>query len=389
MILPDITTSGAVVKLYNGNSLIKPYYIPVTPTGNLSWHVFDLNAVTGAITDVNTLAPDLSGAGCSNGVTPPVLSVTPTTPLSFGNQIVNTVSPAQSVTIKNTGGSPLTISAITLGGTNPKQFAQTHNCPATLSADGSCVVSVTFNPTWSNTSPMTATLNVNVASPATSMSIALSGTTLVLSYTATPASLAFRSLLNVQSAAKTVTVSNTGTAPLTISSIDLVGTNPGQFGKTSNCGSSLAVGASCVVDVTFKPTSLNATPMNATLSVNVAAPAVSKIVALSGTLDYTVTPGALAFSSPLNVQSEAQKVVVKNTTGVPLTISGIELTGTNPGQFSITSYCASTLDVGTSCTVNVKFKPIWVNTVPMRATLNVNVATPATSKSIALSGTTP
>jgi len=48
------------------------------------------------------------------------------------------------------------------------------------------------------------------------------------------------------------TVSNTGVATLLLQPIAI---SPGPFTQTSNCGSSLAIGAICTVTVTFKPTS--------------------------------------------------------------------------------------------------------------------------------------
>jgi len=304
------------------------------------------------------------------------------------HSLLNVQSAAQKVTVSNTGTLPLPISSITIGGTNNLQFAQTNNCGAGLAVGASCTVNVTFKPTWSNALPMSATLNLNVPSPAGSKSVTLSGTIDVMSYTIAPASLAFHSLLNVQSATQTVTVSNTGNIPLPINSITIGGANNLQFSQTNNCGTSLAVGASCTVNLTFKPTWLNASQMSATLNINVAAPAVSKAVALTGTLDYTLSPATLpVFVTPLNVPSAVKNVTVTNTTGAVLTINSISLTGTNPGQFSLTNNCGSSLAVGASCVIGVTFRPTWANPVSNAAMLNVNVAAPAISKTISLAGT--
>jgi len=314
-------------------------------------------------------------------------SVTPSS-LSF-HSLINVQSAAQSLTMHNTGTLPVTISGIALGGTNPLQFAQTGNCGGSLAVGASCTINVTFKPTWVNASPMIATLNVNTAAPAVSKTIALSGTTDVMSYNLTPASLFFHSPVNFQSAAQTVTMSNTGTVPVTISGITVGGTNPGQFGQNNNCGSSLAVGTSCEVNVIFKPTWFNAVPMLATLTVNAAAPAGSRTTALSGTVDiisYSLTPAALTFRSPLNVQSAAQTMTIHNTGTLPVTISGIALGGTNPLQFGQNNNCPAALSAGASCVVSVTFKPTWLNAAPMIATLNINAASPAISKTIALAG---
>lgn len=52
---------------------------------------------------------------------------------------------------------------------------------------------------------------------------------------------------------KTVTLTNTGTAPLNISAITTGGTNSSDFSQTNNCPAALAVQASCAVNVTFSP----------------------------------------------------------------------------------------------------------------------------------------
>ena len=58
------------------------------------------------------------------------------------------------------------------------------------------------------------------------------------------------------SAAQGVTLTNGGSAALTINSMQIGGTDPGDFAMPSDtCGSSLAVNASCTVNVTFTPTS--------------------------------------------------------------------------------------------------------------------------------------
>jgi hypothetical protein len=51
-------------------------------------------------------------------------------------------------------------------------------------------------------------------------------------------------------------LSNTGSANLTISSISVTGTNSGDFAETNNCGASLQPGASCSITVTFSPTTI-------------------------------------------------------------------------------------------------------------------------------------
>lgn len=62
---PDITTSAAEVRLYNGANLVRTFSVPPMPEGNLGWHVFDLVPTTGQLVEVNTLEPVVAGS-CTN-----------------------------------------------------------------------------------------------------------------------------------------------------------------------------------------------------------------------------------------------------------------------------------------------------------------------------------
>jgi hypothetical protein len=73
--------------------------------------------------------------------------------------------------------------------------------------------------------------------------------------TLSPTSLSFPTqLVGTTSTAKTVTATNTGNATMTITSIGITGTDPCDFTQSSTCGSSLAMGAQCTINVSFKPT---------------------------------------------------------------------------------------------------------------------------------------
>jgi len=56
-------------------------------------------------------------------------------------------TPASEVfAVTNDGGSALTISSITVTGTNPADFVQANNCPASLAPGKKCSIQVTFTP---------------------------------------------------------------------------------------------------------------------------------------------------------------------------------------------------------------------------------------------------
>jgi len=188
-----------------------------------------------------------------------------------------------------------------------------------------------------------------------------------------PAALRFTSTLNVRSLQQMVTVQNTGTAPLTINGIPLGGPNASQFNRTHNCPTNLAANATCTVTVWFRPTTLSPVTKTATLTVNVAAPAVPQTVSLTGVVPFTVAPTSIDFGERgVSAGPTGWRTVrVYNSGTEVIRVGTIGLTGANPGQFQInplTPTCG-TLNPGSYCPVNVRFDP--TTTGSKSATLTV------------------
>jgi Right handed beta helix region len=87
-------------------------------------------------------APSACGAASTHA---PGVSFSPTS-LSFGSKTVGTTSATQNITLTNTGNALLTISGITVGGTNPPDFRQTNSCGSSLAAGNNCSIAVSFAP---------------------------------------------------------------------------------------------------------------------------------------------------------------------------------------------------------------------------------------------------
>jgi hypothetical protein len=206
--------------------------------------------------------------------------VTPPT-LRFGNQVTKTTSAPLSVTLVNNNTSTaVTINTpgITIAGTNVSDFAVSSNmCPAVgakLAAMTSCTVSVAFTP--STTSSESATLSFTDSDSTSPQQVLLigTGTPAPPAVSVSPTSLNFPNQnLNTKSAPKPVTLTNSGTAALTINGtgITIIGSNPGEFTQTNTCppiGQSLAGGANCTISVTFAPTGTVQGPRSATLNID-------------------------------------------------------------------------------------------------------------------------
>ena len=74
--------------------------------------------------------------------------------------------------------------------------------------------------------------------------------------TVTPASLSWASVaIGNTGGPKSVTLTNSGTAAISMSSVALTGADSGDFAiSAKTCGTSLAASASCMVTILFKPT---------------------------------------------------------------------------------------------------------------------------------------
>ncbi len=88
------------------------------------------------------------------------------------------------------------------------------------------------------------------------------------------------------SATNPVTLTNSGTAQLNITSIALAGQDASEFSQTNNCGASLAPAASCTINVTFTPTANGGSgSASASLSISDNAANSPQMVPITGTVE--------------------------------------------------------------------------------------------------------
>ena len=187
---------------------------------------------------------------------------------------------------------------------------------------------------------------------------------------------------------RTLELKNTGSASLSIESIGLSGQNPLQFAIPSQCGPSLAVGASCQISVAFKPTSVGV--KTASLDVQTGAGSLSsQLKGEGGRTTYAVSPASVSFGNQaVGTVSARQIVDILNLGDIPLPIRAIGIGGANPGQFGFNRTCGNTVPVDDSgdgfCTIGVVFKPTSAGA--KTATITVKVAGGASDRTITLSG---
>jgi len=80
----------------------------------------------------------------------------------------------------------------------------------------------------------------------------------------------------------------------------------------------------------------------------------------AGTNQYNITflPANVSFANQVvGTTSAAQSVTLGNSGTAAVTINGITIAGTNPGDFAQTNTCGGSVAVGGRCTINVTFTP--------------------------------
>jgi hypothetical protein len=301
--------------------------------------------------------------------------------LSFGNQLVNTSSPAQTVTLSNTGTAALQINFIATSG----DFSQSNSCPATLNPGISCAIQVTFTPTA--VGARNGALNISSNSVPAPRAIALSGTGVQPVISASPGVINFGDQsINTSAPDQTIVVTNIGTATLHVSSTVMSG-SPDLNVILNNCTVAVSPGGSCTIEIGFTPRSVGAA--SATLSIGSDAPNSPKTVALSGNgIDPvgSLSPSGLNFGNQaLNTSSAAQTVTLSNTGTDPLSISGISVSG----DFTESNTCPATLAAGSSCTIQVTFHPTATGTRSGNLSVSSNSSPPVVSDSVTGTGVQP
>lgn len=326
--------------------------------------------------------------------------------LNFGPQPENINSLSQSITVANVGNQALSLGSPVESGPDVAQFflsGRDITCGPTLAPGASCSIGAVFAPKSVGTFHALITLSDNSRGIANStQAIALVGTATAAAPVASvePSALTFGSIqVGTASGAQQVTLLNTGSIALNIASVLVSGSNAADFaianagaGQCPQGSSSLAVQASCGVNVRFAP-SASDTPgsKSAALVIMDNAAGSPQTVALSGTASspplVQVAPASLHFAPQSSgTPSVAQIVTVTNTGASPLSISGFSISGTNLADFRQTNNCPPSLGGGASCIASVVFEPTFEASASRTAILSVADNASGSPQSVALSG---
>jgi hypothetical protein len=298
--------------------------------------------------------------------------------LTFASQTVGTTSAAQTLTLTNTSGIALTLSAIVVTG----DFTETDNCAnAAINTGASCAIQVTFTPSQSGERPGQLAISANV--PGGELTASLDGTGISAGLVSlTPGSLSLGQVaVGSTSSPKSVTAVNAGGAAVSISS----STTTAPFAISTNaCGSLIAANSDCGITVVFKPTQLG--EANGILTLIDAAG--TQTVVLSGTGAATATdvlsPASLTFPATVSGQvSAAQNVVLTNNGDLQLN----SIAASASAGFQASDNCGGSLAGHASCAISVVFAPVQVGS--QSGTLKVSDASQTQTVTLSAMGLQP
>jgi hypothetical protein len=173
-----------------------------------------------------------------------------------------------------------------------------------------------------------------------------------------PTSLSFgNEVVGTTSPARTVTLKNTGTGTLEISSI----TPSGDFTISANtCRATLAGKKSCEVSITFTPMALGKRTGTLTFTDNAVNSPQTVPLAGTGVKPATLTPASAVYA-PQNVGTTSAAKTFTLTNNQPVDLTGIAISTT--GHFAVSATtCEASLNAKANCTISVNFSPTETGT---------------------------
>lgn len=371
---PQFSLTGVTLPMSIGTGQSGNFTVGVTPS--------TAGTVTGTLT--------VQG---SDGATPAVVNLSATavapapqislssTSVQFGTVGIGATSNL-SLMISNTGNADLTISLISLTGA---EFAVSGIAtPKSVVAGQSAQVALSFQPKVDGAAA--ATLSITSNDPVNpTMSVTLGGTGSTASFAqleANPTSLSFGSVSTGGNSTKQITLTNTGTTVVHISSISGSGAGFTTNGITTPF--SLNAAASTILNVVFAPTTGGSVSGNVSVTSDATNSPLS--ISLTGTgaqPGLSITPTSFTFGSVLDGQTKSQTFTLTNTGNAALTISQLGVSGTG---YSLSGLATpATIAVGASATFSATFAPTTAGSLPGTITITSNA--PTSPSTVVLTGT--
>jgi hypothetical protein len=351
---PDFTVTGVCPVIVPGTSC--PLSVTFTPTASSAQAMTDVIDALEISSDSSASLDFISLFGTA---TPSTLVIAPSS-LDFGSVLVGN-SATLPIQITNASPNPAIFTSITTTG----DYISTNNCPAAgaqLAPSASCAVQVTFTPSQAGSRVGT----LNIANTLTTLPLVaqLTGSGAQAQLQVTPASFTFPSVVLGASATQTLSLANTGTAPIN----NLALTITGDFAIKSPCSSTvLAPGASCAVTISFTPTATDTRTGSLTITSEGQAPFTVPLTGtgiLNAAFSLTVNGGATASVTLTSGQPANYNLTITPQNGFTGTVV-LNCSPITPGQYATCSLLPSSVTVTAS---NAQNSIATINTVTEAST---------------------
>ncbi|MCU1308280.1 MAG: conserved repeat domain protein [Acidobacteriaceae bacterium] len=157
--------------------------------------------------------------------------------------------------------------------------------------------------------------------------------------------------IGTTSAPQSVTLTNTGSGPLQLTSISA----SDGFNVTNNCANPIAANASCSINITFSPSHSGAFSSSLTVVSNASSTDSVNLQGIPGSSIPFLNPTAFTFAPrAVFTNSDEQFISFSNQGNWPLTVTGVSVSG----DFSIAqNSCITTLQPFFGCGISVRFRP--------------------------------
>lgn len=289
--------------------------------------------------------------------------------LSFGSLSLGQPSGPQTLTILSNGGQSLSLNSLAITGANSGDFAVTSDTchvPSALPPGQSCSVLISFTPSAAGSRTAAFTITDNASPPMESAQLNGTGLNPAPAVSLLPGSLDFGTVTQGTSTSSPISVKNSGTATLHISSVAISGANANDFSSSSpSCTAPLPANGACTVSITFTP--LAAGLRTATVTLTDDAPDSPQVINVQGNATAAPSSGVILnpsspdFGTTTQGTSTLLNVTVTNSGTAALHIASAALGGVNGGEFSFSDpTCIAAVPAGGTCTIILTFLPISV-----------------------------
>ena len=306
----------------------------------------------------------------------PQLTISPTS-VSFGNVNVGS-SATQNITLTNSGNAALTISAATASGTGFSASGLTF--PVSVNPGSSATLTAKLAPMSAGSA--SGSISITSDAPGSPATIPLSGTGIQGQLSASPMSISFGNVLVGSSGSQNITLTNSGTAAVTVSAASAFGTGFSISGIATPL--TINAGQNTTFAATFAPTSAGAASGSVSITSN--APGSPLTITMSGTgtqAQLSATPSSVSFGNVVTGNTNSQTITLKNSGSASVTISQVGVSGIG---FSISGLATpTTIAAGGSTSFSAAFAPTSAGSVSGSVSL-VNSG-PNSPLGIPLSGT--